>query len=236
MCEPCNPVHLTRRSVLGAGVATLAAATLTASPSILHALAAEGVTPEEALQRLRDGNARYAANTAVNKDYSAGRAARALSQKPFASIVSCADSRVAPELAFDQGPGALFVVRLAGNFVNEDGLASLEYGAAFLGTPLIMVLGHSSCGAVAATIKVVEDGSPLPGHLPSLTNAIRPAVEAAAAAKPDDLLAAATVENVRQNVERLQTAEPILGEMVEAGTVKVVGGVYDIATGTVTLV
>ena len=98
--------------------------------------------------------------------------------------MSCADSRLAPELAFDQGPGELFVVRVAGNFVNEDGLASLEYGAMVLGVPLIMVLGHSSCGAVDATIKVVKDGSTLPGHLPSLINAIRPAVVAAQAKIP----------------------------------------------------
>lgn len=109
-------------------------------------------TPDEALRRLKDGNARYVSNTEINTDHSVGRAIRAGGQAPFAAIVSCADSRVAPELIFDQGPGDLFVIRVAGNFVNEDGLASLEYGALVLGIKTIIVLGHSSCGAVEATI------------------------------------------------------------------------------------
>jgi carbonic anhydrase len=104
------------------------------------------------------------------------RAERALGQTPYASIVSCADSRVAPELIFDEGPGDLFVVRIAGNFVNEDGLASLEFGSAVLGSRLIMVLGHTACGAIQATIDVVQKGTELPGHLPSLATALRPGV------------------------------------------------------------
>jgi carbonic anhydrase len=139
------------------------------------------VTPDEALQRLIDGNARYVANAPINTDHSVGRSNRALGQQPFAAIVSCADSRVAPELIFDQGPGELFVVRVAGNFINEEGLASLEYGAAVLGIKTIVVLGHTSCGAVDATIKSVQDDTLPPGHLPSLVNAIRPAVEQAIA-------------------------------------------------------
>src|SRR3546814_17031395 len=96
------------------------------------------------------------------------RAARAQAQYPIASILVCADSRVAPELLFDQAPGELFVTRVAGNFVNDDGLASLEYGVKFLGIPLIVVLGHSGCGAVGATIKVVQETAALPGHPPGL--------------------------------------------------------------------
>src|SRR5690606_28296195 len=102
----------------------------------------------DALKRLEEGNLRYVSNTSINRDYSVDRAERAQSQAPFASVVGCADSRVSPEIVFDQGPGDLFVVRVAGNFVNEDGLASLEFGAAVLGSQLIMVLGHSACGAV----------------------------------------------------------------------------------------
>jgi carbonic anhydrase len=127
----------------------------------------------------------------------------------------------------------LFVVRVAGNFVNEDGLASLEYGAIVLGVPLIMVLGHTNCGAVNATIKVVTDGTTLPGHLPSLINAIRPAVKAAQAKAPTNLLAEATAENVRLNVKKLEAAKPILSDLVAAGKVKVVGAIYDIASGKV---
>jgi len=193
------------------------------------------ISPDEALKRLMAGNARYIANTSRNKDFSANRAARAAAQYPIAGLVSCADSRVAPEIAFDQGLGDLFVVRVAGNFVHTDGLASLEYGVKVLGMPLIMVLGHSSCGAVAATIKVVKENITLPGHLPELVDAIRPAVEIAQKSNPKNLLDAAIAENVRYNVELLKKATPIISDFVAKGEVKVVGGVYNIATGTVTL-
>jgi carbonic anhydrase len=185
------------------------------------------------------GNARYAANTPANRDFSAGRAARTQSQHPIAAILSCADSRVAPELAFDQGPGDLFVVRVAGNFVNDDGLASIEYAVKFLGAPLVMVLGHSGCGAVDAAIKVRKDGARLPGHLQQMIRDIKPAVAAAAKRKPNalpaDLLAAAIEENVRSGMRRLTTARPILAPLVAAGKVKVVGAQYDLASGRIAL-
>ena len=122
MCLACNSKIVTpsRRSVLLGGLAALSVSDLPA-----FAQEAAAVSPDEALQRLVDGNARYVAGQRANTDFSAGRAARALTQRPFAAILSCADSRVSPELAFDQGPGDLFVVRVAGNFVNDDGLASL---------------------------------------------------------------------------------------------------------------
>jgi carbonic anhydrase len=238
MCKQCDLMRFSRRGLLTAGLVTAAAAALPPLPAWAQsaAPAPNAISPDEALARLQQGNARYAANAPTNRDYAAGRVARAQAQYPFASIVSCADSRVAPELAFDQGPGDLFVVRVAGNFVNEDGLASLEYGSLVLGVPLIMVLGHSNCGAVNATIKAVKDGTTLPGHLPSLINAIRPAVLAAQAKNPADLLAEATAENVRLSVKTLLTAKPILSDLVSAGKLKVVGAVYDIATGKVTAV
>jgi carbonic anhydrase len=238
MCEQCNKPNFSRRRLLGLGLAATAAAAFPSLPAWSQATSAApgAVSPDEALKRLQQGNARYAANTSRNKDFSAGRAARASAQYPFASILSCADSRLSPELAFDQGLGDLFVVRVAGNFTNEDGLASLEYGSVVLGVPLILVLGHSNCGAVNATIKVVKEGTTLPGHLPSLINAIRPAVVAAEARKPADLLAEATAENVRLNVKYLQTAKPLLADLVAAGKLKVAGAVYDIATGKVTAV
>jgi carbonic anhydrase len=194
------------------------------------------VSPDEALRRLMEGNQRYAANNSVIKDFAAGRAARATAQYPFAAVLGCADSRVAPELAFDQGPGEVFVVRLAGNFVNDDGLASLEYGVRFLGVPLIMVLGHSNCGAVDATIKVLKDDAKLPGHLPELGSSIKPAVEAARKTNASNLLEEAIAENVRHNVARLRDAKPIISEAVTARKIRVVGGVYDLATGVVKLV
>lgn len=191
---------------------------------------------DEALKRLMAGNARYAANKPNVRDFSAGRAARAKTQKPIAAILSCSDSRVAPELAFDQNPGDLFIVRLAGNFVNDDGLASLEYATKVLNVPFILVLGHSNCGAVEAAIKVLKENAELPGHLPALVGAIKPAVEMASKGDPKNLLAASISENVRMAVKRLQTAQPLLQGMVENKTLGVAGGVYDLASGKVTLV
>lgn len=243
MCDLCTTNGPSRRRLLGGGIAMagLAAAGLLgglATPTAAFAQAARpnDIPPAEALKRLKDGNARYAANKPRQHDFSAGRAARASAQYPFAAILSCADSRVAPELAFDQGPGELFVCRVAGNFVNDDGLASLEYGVQVLGLPLIMVLGHSNCGAIDATIKVVKDNITLPGHLPGLVNALKPGIEAAIAKQPKDLLATAIEENVRFNVRRLRDASPILSKAVADKKLQVVGGVYEIGTGKVAAV
>ncbi|MDH7794952.1 carbonic anhydrase [Beijerinckia sp. GAS462] len=228
---------MSRRHLLWGGAA-LATAALTPfqAASAQTATPQNAISPDEALKRIMDGNARYAANTSSNQDYSAGRAARATAQYPIAAILSCADSRVAPELAFDQAPGDLFVVRLAGNFVNDDGLASLEYAVKILNVPLIMVLGHSNCGAVDAAIKVLNDRVTLPGHLQQLVRDIKPAVEAAQKQKPANLLAASITQNVRNGVRRLETAKPILSEFVQAKKVKVVGAHYDLATGKIALV
>ena len=111
------------------------------------------------------------------------------------------------ELAFDQGPGDLFVVRVAGNFVTPDGLGSLEYGAAVLGTKLIMVLGHGSCGAVNATVKALQQGNTLPGHIADLARAMKPAISPVLAQPGDDLAQRAVIANVRANVQRLQEAK-----------------------------
>ncbi|MGX1308352.1 carbonic anhydrase [Amorphus suaedae] len=242
MCND-HDTGLTRRGLLGAGAfaATAAAAgsfvlPASAQTATAPAAAPNDIDPDEALKRLMDGNARYAANTSQNKDFSAGRAARSGAQYPFCGLVSCADSRVSPELAFDQGPGELFVVRVAGNFVDVSGLASIEYGVAVLGIPLLVVLGHSNCGAIDATIKVIQTGTELPGHIPSLIDALKPGVQKALDSTPADPMVAATAENVRYNVEKLKTATPIISEAVSSGKVKVVGGVYNIATGKVDLV
>jgi carbonic anhydrase len=243
MCETCEqalPALSRRRVMLGAGALFAASAlpfarahadqpaSLTPPPNAIH--------PDEALKRLMQGNVRYAANMPKVKNFSAGRAARTKAQYPIAAILSCADSRVAPELAFDQGPGDVFVVRVAGNFVNDDGLASFEYAVRFLGVPLLMVLGHSNCGAVGAAIKVVKDNAELPGHLPELVDSIKPAVLAAQARNPNDLLSAATEENVLLNAQRLGQDVPILSEAVAAKKIAVVGGVYDLATGKISLI
>jgi len=193
------------------------------------------VTPEQAMTRLIEGNMRYVSNTPINTDHSVARASRAMGQSPYAAIVSCADSRVAPELIFDEGPGALFVVRVAGNFLNEDGLASLEYGAAVLGIQQFVVLGHSGCGAIEATISAIRDRVLPPGHLPALVNAIRPAVYDAmnAGTDVDNLLDAATLRNAQRNADWVVRQGPILAPLHDAGTLRAAAGVYDIRTGEV---
>ena len=194
------------------------------------------IAPADASQRLMEGNARYAANTPNERDFSSGRAARAQVQHPLAAILSCADSRVAPELVFDQGPGDLFVVRVAGNIVTRDLLASLEYGVRFLGAPLVMVLGHSGCGAVDAAIKVLKTKAVLPGHLPELVTAIKPAVIAAEKTKSGELLDNAIAENVRRQVSRLKNAPSIVQKSFAGKKINIVGATYDLRTGKVALV
>lgn len=209
------------------------AQTAAAAPSEAAPTSAAGA-PAEALALLKEGNARYVANDPRERDFSAGRASRTIGQAPFAAILGCADSRVSPELAFDQGPGDLFVVRLAGNFVTEEGLASLEFGAAVLGTRLIVVLGHSNCGAVNATITAIQEGNTLPGHIADLARELQPGIEPEIdRGHAHDLGHRAVIANVRHNVERLKRAKPILAGMVAEGKVEVVGGVYELATGAI---
>ena len=190
---------------------------------------------EEALKRLIEGNKRYVEGNISPADFQSTRAALAAGQNPFAAILGCADSRVAPELAFDTGRGDLFVVRVAGNVVTPEGLASLEFCVDVLGTQLIMVLGHEKCGAVKAGISSVQSGNQFPGHIQSLVELLRPPVQQAQAEK-GDLLVNAIKANVQWGVTALRQASPILDKHFKAGTLKVVGGVYDLDTGKVTLV
>jgi carbonic anhydrase len=234
MCTACLAAGMSSRLVLGAGVAALTAAPLVATAQAQPARAVD--TPDAALTRLVEGNARYVSGKMNERNFSAGRAARAQGQAPFAAVLGCADSRVAPELAFDQPPGELFVVRVAGNFMTPDGLGSLEFGAAVLGTKVIMVLGHTSCGAVNATVAALQEGNDLPGHIGDLVRAMKPGIEPVLKQPGDDLYQRAVVANVRSNVQRLQEAKPILADMVAAGKLRVVGAVYDLPTGKVALV
>lgn len=236
MCQECDTVNVSRRGLIAGGMALSLAAPFVAQAAAQEKVAddvAAPVSPEEALQRLIDGNARYVANAPINTDYSVDRVSRATSQRPFAAIISCSDSRVAPELVFDQGPGELFVIRIAGNFLSEEGLATLEFGVAVLGIKTVVVLGHTGCGAVVATITSITDNELPPGHLPSLVNAIRPAVYDVMADDPTDLLAAATAQNAKLNAERSLTVGPILSAAAAAGTLSAKAGIYDILTGKV---
>lgn len=216
-------------------LATLVAVGLTFAQSTHAAPRPQNViSPDAALKRLAQGNSRYVDGTTKRQSFSADRAALALGQNPFAAVLGCADSRVAPEFAFDTARGDLFICRVAGNFAEPSSIASLEFAVAVLKTPLIMVLGHDSCGAVASTIQAVNDGTKFPGHIPTLVKAISPAVKKASKEK-GELLENSTTENVRLNVEKLKDASPILKEAVKDGSLKIVGGIYHLDTGKVVL-
>ena len=193
------------------------------------------ISPAAALDRLMKGNARYVDGVSRRHDFTHEREALAGGQNPFASILSCADSRIAPEYAFDSGRGDLFVCRVAGNFANDDTVASLEYGVAVLNSPLILVLGHDSCGAVDATIKSLKDNTTLPGHLPSLVSALAPSVKASADA-PGDKLANAIRQNVKDVTAKLKSATPIISAAASDGKIRIVGGIYRLASGKVELI
>jgi carbonic anhydrase len=193
------------------------------------------ISADESLKRLMQGNGRYVEGVAQRHDFKAEREALSKGQNPYAGILSCADSRVAPEYAFDAGRGDLFVVRVAGNFATDDGIASFEYAVQVLGTPLLMVLGHQGCGAISAAVKSIRDKEPLPGHLPSLVTSLAPAVNAVLD-QPGDVVANATKQNVLLTVRKLTSATPILSRFVEEQKIRVVGAVYNLATGRVDLV
>jgi len=193
------------------------------------------VSPDGALELLQKGNARYVGGVSNKHDFLSEREALVAGQNPYAGILSCADSRIAPEYAFDSGRGDLFVCRVAGNFVNDDMIASFEYAVANLGAPLIMVLGHDSCGAVSATLKSLKDGETLPGHLPSLVANLASAAKAGAE-QPGDPLANAIRQNVINNVAALKSATPILDAAVSQNKLKIVGAIYKLADGRVEMV
>ena len=240
MCETCrqNAIGPSRRRVLGAAASAMglllanavAAKEMKAPPKPQNVL-----TPTASLERLLKGNARYVDGVSLRHDFKHERQALAGGQNPYAAVLSCADSRIAPEYAFDSGRGDLFVCRVAGNFANNETVASLEYAVAELGTPLILVLGHDACGAVSATIKSLKDDTTLPGHLPSLVTAIGPAVKAVSQ-QTGDALANAIRQNVVDNVAKLSSATPILSAAVEQGKLNVVGGIYRLKDGRVEMV
>lgn len=187
--------------------------------------------PEAALQKLLDGNQRFVQHQPLYPDQSASRVQEvSQAQHPFATVLSCADSRVPVELVFDQGVGDIFDVRVAGNIATPETVGSIEYAVALLGTPVLMVLGHERCGAVTAAV----DNKPLPGDIGSFVKAILPALERVKTA-PGDLVDNAVTANVEYQIEQLKRS-PLIGERLEAGTLKIVGGRYDLDTGRVTLV
>ena len=183
------------------------------------------------IKKLLEGNQRYITGGALHPNQSfEHRIELTKGQKPIAAILTCADSRVSPEIIFDQGLGDLFVLRVAGNVINDMFIGSLEYAVEHLNVSLLMVLGHSQCGAVDATIK---GGNP-PGHINSLVQAIKPALDRLKKQSPDWVNIVAK-ENVKIGVERLRTIDPILTARYDEGDIDIVGAFYDIKTGKVSL-
>jgi carbonic anhydrase len=189
------------------------------------------VRPDDALNRLLQGNARFVSGHpthAVPESVAEARAAGANGQQPFAILVSCSDSRVGPEIVFDQGLGTLFVVRTAGEVVDAVALGSIEYAVVHLGSPLIVVLGHERCGAVSAAVA----GAKEPGHIAAVLKAIEPAVEQTKG-EPGDPVENAVRAQARDVARQLQAAKPILADRVQSGQLKVAAARYDLDTGRV---
>lgn len=190
------------------------------------------VSGDEALKKLLDGNKRFVQDKREYPDQSRGRLRSvATAQHPFATILSCADSRVPAEIITDRGLGDLFVVRIAGNVISPYVIGSLEFSVVELGVQLIMILGHERCGAVSAAVK----GEPLPGRIGTFVEDIKPAVESVRN-KPGNLVENTVVANVQFQVKSLLESSVMLAQMVREGKLKVVGGRYDLDTGEVTIV
>jgi carbonic anhydrase len=193
------------------------------------------LSSDEAIQKLKDGNARFVASKCTHPRMDAARLVETSEkgQNPFVTVITCSDSRVPVEAIFDQGIGDVFVIRVAGNVCHVDEAGSAEYGVDHLGTPLLVVLGHTGCGAVTA----VATGAELHGNIPALVDSIGPAVKKAAAANPhlsgQELVPEAIKANCWQSVEDLLKTSPATRELVKAGKLKIVAAIYNIRTGTV---
>jgi carbonic anhydrase len=204
----------------------------THSPATISGHGAAGVDPDEALSRLLAGNRRFVAGKTVHPDLTLARMrSLAAGQHPFAVVLGCSDSRVPPELVFDQGLGSLFIVRDAGNSVNDEVLGSIEYAVEHLSVKLVVVLGHEKCGAVSAAVA----GGEAPGHIKALVERLAPAVEASKA-EAGDKVHNCVLSNARMVAKQLRQSKPILEELVNDGKVRVVAADYDVATGRVALV
>jgi carbonic anhydrase len=194
------------------------------------------MTPEKALQYLKEGNIRFQKNLKANRNLLEQVNDTAEGQFPFATILSCIDSRVSAELVFDQGLGDIFSIRIAGNFVNQDILGSMEFACKLAGTKLIVVLGHTSCGAVKGACDHARMG-----NLTALINKIEPAVYAVD--EPEDksvrnssnleFVDAVSKKNVEMTLDNIRSQSVILSDMEKNGDIKIVGGMYDISTGEV---
>ena len=195
----------------------------------------QALTPDAALTLLRQGNQRFVTDAMISRNYRAQVKGAAMDQYPFATVLTCIDSRTTPEFLFDQGIGDLFVTRLAGNLVDPEVLGGLEFASKVKGSRLIVVLGHTHCGAIKGACDNVELG-----NLTSVIAELKPAVDATTSvpgernSHNEAFVHAVTEKNVRRGVAEIRERSPILAQLEAAGTLKVIGAMYDLETGVVT--
>lgn len=227
-----NRRHFLNLGAVGAGLlAMMGDLVYRLQPAQAAELSSDRPDPEAALQKLLEGNERFIQHHPLYPDQSAKRLQEvAQAQHPFATILSCADSRVPAEIVFDQGIGDIFDVRVAGNIATPETVGSIEYAVALLGTPVLMVLGHERCGAVTAAVQ--RDA--LPGDIGSFVKAILPAVEQVKG-QTGDVVDNAVIANVHYQIEQLKRSS-LLNERLQSGELKIVGGRYDLDTGKVTII
>jgi carbonic anhydrase len=237
MCVNCENKGIGRRDLMRLGAVGVLALGLGGAPGRARAAegAPTGLPPEDALAQLKAGNERFVSHPELcSVNLAESRSAVAGHQAPWATIVSCADSRVPPELVFGgHGVGELFVSRDAGNLINVDSLGTVEYGAAVLGSPLVVVLAHTACGAVKAACDIVTKNATYPGVIGRM---IAPIVPAALAVRdqPGDFVDNAAKESARRTAASLAKMSPLMADLVKAGKVKTVAAIYDLGTGVVT--
>lgn len=235
MCEICDQTN--RRKFLAGSLASVAAVGMMGWAGVTPAsakVAPTSLKPDEALAKLKEGNAKFVkAPELCSSDLAMKREALAKGQAPWATVLTCADSRVHPEMVFGGLElGELFVCRNAGNMADTATMGTIEYGAEHLGSPLVVVLGHERCGAVAAACEVAEKGTDLPGFIGPMVDAILPAA-IAMRGKEGDFVANVVKESARRTAERIAQESEIVKQLVEEGKVKVVYAVYDLDTGVV---
>ncbi|MBL7665203.1 MAG: carbonic anhydrase [Bacteriovoracaceae bacterium] len=191
----------------------------------------EQITPDSAIELLKKGNERFVNNLKINRNLLQQVNETSDGQHPFAVVISCMDSRTTPELIFDQGLGDIFSIRIAGNIINEEIIGSTEFGCKVVGAKTVVVLGHTSCGAVKGAIDNVDLG-----HLHFVTKKIQRAIPDVKMLKhvtPNDLVQQVTVDNVKKGIQDLISSSHILADLVHSKKINIVGGVYDIANGKV---
>ncbi len=237
MCVNCRSRGIGRRDFMRFGAAGAVALALGGGPPLARAAegAPTGLAPDEALAQLKAGNERFVSHPELcSINLAESRTAVAGHQAPWATIVSCADSRVPPELVFGgHGVGELFISRDAGNLIDVNSLGTIEYGAAVLGSPLVVILAHTACGAVKAACDVVTKNATYPGVIGRM---IAPIVPAALAVRdqPGDFADNAAKESARRTAKLVIAVSPLMADLAKDGKVKAVAAIYDLETGAVT--